>query len=154
MALLRRARHRIGAALRALRRRRPGELLLLIEAVAALAVARTLLTLTPFQQVAANWRRVVAAPVGETVAEPVTARIAWALNAASRGTPWHNSCLVQAIAGRWMLLRRGLPYVLYFGILKDESGVFKAHAWLQSGTRILTGGRGRRKFTVVSIFGN
>jgi hypothetical protein len=58
-----------------------------------------------------------------------------------RNLPWENTCLVQAMAGQWMLRRRGLPGKLYLGLARDlESGELLAHAWLRTGEKVLTDG--------------
>ncbi len=41
-----------------------------------------------------------------------------------------DGCLAQSLAARWMLQRRGIPSVLYFGVKRDSHGKFVAHAWL------------------------
>ncbi|HPJ60889.1 MAG TPA: lasso peptide biosynthesis B2 protein [Bacteroidales bacterium] len=59
--------------------------------------------------------------------------IKWALNSAARYTFWKNKCLVQSIAGRWMLGHRGISCRLSFGVKYDEERRLLAHAWLKSG---------------------
>ena len=71
---------------------------------------------------------------------------------ASRRLPWQCKCLVQAMAAKWMLQRRGARTTLYLGLAKDEEQELCAHAWLRSGDAILTGARGHKRFTVVSTF--
>jgi hypothetical protein len=51
-----------------------------------------------------------------------------------------------------MLQRRRIPSTLYFGVAKDPDGNLKAHAWLRSGTQMVTGAAGRKQFTVVATF--
>lgn len=59
--------------------------------------------------------------------------IKWALANANRLSFWKNKCLVQSIAGRWMLHRRGIPSSLHFGVKKDKQQKLSAHAWLTVG---------------------
>ena len=47
----------------------------------------------------------------------------------ARHTWWRSMCLEQALAGRWMLRRRGIPSTMYVGMAK-RGGNFIAHAWL------------------------
>jgi hypothetical protein len=51
-----------------------------------------------------------------------------------------------------MLQRRRIPSTMYFGVAKDAAGQFMAHAWLRSGSQILTGSQGQQQFTVVASF--
>ena len=70
----------------------------------------------------------------------------------SRHTPWASKCLVQAIVGKILLRQRGINSTLYLGVGREEEKGLVAHAWLRSGGLILTGGRGRERFTVVGKF--
>ena len=127
---------------------------LLAEGLCSLGAAWIALRLLPFKRLSAGW----GAPGTESAAtDPHADRrfvdgISWAVRAAGRRTPWRSTCLVQALAARWMLRRRRIPSTIYFGLAKDEAGELEAHAWLRSGATVLTGGRGRRRFTVVSTF--
>lgn len=74
---------------------------------------------------------------------------------AAEYVPWRSDCLPQALAAHLMLQRRKIPGTLYLGVMKvSQNGQveLKAHAWIRSGTVILTGGRTRRRFNVVSTF--
>ena len=64
--------------------------------------------------------------------------IVWAIHSAAARLP-RTTCLPRALAGRYLLLRAGLPAEVRFGVTKD-GGVFAAHAWLESRDRILIGG--------------
>ncbi|TWH49431.1 lasso peptide biosynthesis B2 protein [Sporomusa sp. KB1] len=70
----------------------------------------------------------------------------------SRYTPWESKCLVQALVGKILLRRQGITNTLYLGVGRDERNALIAHAWLRCGEIILTGGKGRERFTVVSKF--
>jgi len=71
----------------------------------------------------------------------------------SKHTLWESKCLVQAIAAMKMLERRKIESTLYLGTGKDDNGKMIAHAWLRSGSRIITGAEMMKRFTVVAIFG-
>ena len=49
---------------------------------------------------------------------------------ASKLSPWKNKCMVQALAARRMMTRRGIPSRLSLGVTFDEDKKMKAHAWL------------------------
>lgn len=80
-------------------------------------------------------------------------QIGWALRTAARHLPWNCRCLAQALAGRWMLKRRGIPSTLYLGVDRGRREWLDAHAWLRSGEVVLTGGAGRRRFKTIGAFG-
>lgn len=130
--------------------------MVLAEGAACLLAARLALLVRPFRRVAPL--------MGQTSQEsPETlgasaldqARdIGWALTRLPQALGIEDICLVQALAGKFMLKRRGIPSTIYLGLAKEEDGGLKAHAWLRAGERILTGGQGRGRFTVVAVFGD
>ena len=131
------------------------ERFLLVEACLYLGMARAALLTLPFKRIAPFLgEQVEKDDVRETDSPPsnIARRIGWAVDVMSRRTPWESACLAQAIAGKFMLKRRGLTSLLYLGTRKDEAGQFTAHAWLQNGNEILLGGGGHETFTVLSAF--
>lgn len=130
--------------------------LLLIEAWLYLGAARLALLAIPFRRIAPHLGKQISPtsvqqPDPEAV-PPQARRVAGAVETMSRHTPWESACLAQAIAGKWMLRRRGLSSRLYLGTRKDPSGNLKAHAWLQSADEILIGGESHETFVVLSGF--
>jgi hypothetical protein len=73
---------------------------------------------------------------------------------AARYTPWHSNCFPQAVAARVLLGLYRVPYVLYFGLMRDpaEPASLKAHAWVTAGRVRVTGGTSFGQFTVVGSF--
>jgi hypothetical protein len=71
---------------------------------------------------------------GESRSVPVGAM----LERVARHTWWRSMCLEKALAGRWMLRRRGIPSTMYVGMAK-RGGNFIAHAWLVGEGRTVTG---------------
>ena len=129
---------------------------ILVEAVFWLFVAR-LIVLVPL----ARWSRYLGTLQGQTSSldKPnhvqQIKRIGWAIRAASLHVPWRADCLPQAVAGRIMLERRKIPSTLYFGLAKtrlDGQVSLSAHAWLRSGTIVVTGRGLIWRFNVVSTF--
>ena len=51
-----------------------------------------------------------------------------------------------------MLRRRGVPGTLYLGMTKNPKGELEAHAWLRSGSAVLTGGGSSNQYTVLAAF--
>lgn len=65
-------------------------------------------------------------------------RIASAVSIVSPFVP-KASCLTQALATRILLRIKGENARLHLGATRDESGRFKAHAWLESNGELLIG---------------
>ncbi len=127
---------------------------LLLEASTGLGCASLLLACVPFRHIA-QW---LGRPGGEDSPNPppaeeeIARQVGWAVEKAARHLPWESRCLAQALAGWWMLGRRRIGGVLYFGVAREEGKAFCAHAWLRCGTRIVTGGEGHEKFRVIATF--
>ena len=103
------------------------------------------LTLLPFRWMQRAARRPVrVAAAGEQLAVD---RYAWAVDVASRRVP-RASCLTQALALQSLLARAGYPSELRIGVAKDGAAL-EAHAWLESGGRIVIGGDVDRFATLV-----
>ncbi len=132
----------------------PGERGYLLEAAIWLGLARLALLFLPFRRVAPFLGRHMAQTPEDAEAAPAEMldRLSWALAAASRHLPWECQCLAQALAGKAMLRRRGLPSTLYLGLVKGGEAGLQAHAWLRCGARILTGRQGMAGFTVIASF--
>jgi hypothetical protein len=87
--------------------------------------------------------------VSPAAADAIAREVGWAVRAAAPKTPWKSACLAQALAGKWMLGRRGLHGTIRLGVAKDADGNLQAHAWLCTGDRIVTGGGTAGRFTAV-----
>ena len=119
-----------------------------------LVVARLVVWFVPFRRVASHLGDEMAESPAETTEKQreVALPIGWAVRTLGRRLPWMSQCLVQAVAATWMLQRRRIPSTLYFGLAKDPESHLKAHAWVRSGARILTGAKGHRDYSVVATF--
>lgn len=71
---------------------------------------------------------------------PGLERWRWAIAAAARRVPWRADCLIQTIAAERMLVRRGFRPAFFLGVERTDAGHFSAHAWLQCGEVVVTGG--------------
>ena len=74
-------------------------------------------------------------------AQAVCNRVSAAIARSRRIVPWRSDCLVQALAARAWLDRRGIPSALSIGVKKAPAGTVDAHAWLKCGPITITGGR-------------
>lgn len=68
-------------------------------------------------------------------------QIAWAVRAAARYVPTAN-CLPQAIVAKQLLEEQGYHPLLRIGVQPPQALDLKAHAWVESGGRILVGDDG------------
>ena len=107
----------------------------------------------PFPALARHWGTPGLETSREAVHPKIAADISWAVGAVCRRTPWHSSCLVQALTARKMLIRRGLSCTLYMGARRDKAGHALAHAWLRSGKKFIAGGDGSLLYAVTSVYG-
>jgi hypothetical protein len=107
---------------------------LVVRAWFAVALVRILLWVAPYQWLEA-W---LLKPVGVTSGTASPVAVALSVTRAATLVPG-ATCLVQALAGGWLIRREGGRAVLRFGVAKDDAG-FKAHAWLEGEGGILIGG--------------
>ena len=124
----------------------PVKLALGAEALVALARARLVLdSTTPEDVLRRNAEAAARAAsrrpaVTDSEAAAGCARIAFAVPRAAARLPWRADCLVQALAGQAMLLRRGIASTIAVGTAKHPDGRFEAHAWLVRGKDVILGG--------------
>jgi Transglutaminase-like superfamily len=136
----------------------PAQRRLLIEAVMWLGLLRLATSMLPYRRVAALLRLTQADASDVSAGSPTDpARsqaevIGWAVQGAAARTPWLSACLVQSLAGYVMLRRHGVPSVVCLGVAKDAMGDFIAHSWLRCGDRIVTGGGGQQRYSVIAAY--
>ena len=115
---------------------------LVVEAALCLAAAAGAVSWLPFRWFAGSLGHARAgSPLDQhSGTSPTLERVAWAIRLASRHLPWTSTCLMRAMAGQWMLRRRGVSGSVHLGVARNEvSGEWLAHAWLRSGGRVLLG---------------
>lgn len=109
--------------------------LLLIHSVVLVGAARLSLWALPFNTA----RRLMARRARSSpIPYPTPERIGWAISVAKRFIPKGN-CLPQALAAESLLTRGGYPVELRIGVAKTEDGRLDAHAWVESGGRLVVG---------------
>lgn len=113
-------------------------------------LARLAISLLPFRAITPFLGQAGAESREEETAalEHTIRKVAWALGAAGRRTPWASTCLAMALAGRAMLHRRGLSSTLTLGLAPGLA----AHAWLRCGAIMVSGGEEATTFTPVAHF--
>ena len=130
---------------------------LLAEAAACHVVAWVAVRVVPFRR----WSHRLGTMHQETALaddpsfRETVGRVGWAVECTKRWLPWHVTCLMEGVAAKMMLARRGIPSTLYLGVVPARADApMEAHAWLRCGTAILTGAEGRERFTTVTAFGS
>ena len=129
---------------------------LLFEAFILSGIGRFAILFLPFNKLAAfagKYREESHERLSD-IEEATIDKIVWAVAVASRYTPWESKCFVQALTGQIMLRRRKISSTLYLGVAKDKEKKPIAHAWLRSGSIIVTGRYGYNSFTQVAKFAN
>lgn len=101
---------------------------LLARAAVLVASVRIALWLFPFHWIC-QWARRSGAVSGPLETNPVS-RLAWAVQVAARRIPG-ASCLTQAMALQWLLVRTGRAASLQIGVAKDSRHGFESHAWVE-----------------------
>lgn len=124
-----------------IRRLTAAEIALALEALAALILANLALRLVPFRRIA-GWLGQCAgtdhdAGLARAASTAQVRAVRLAIFRARRRTPWEAACLAQAMAGRMMLGRRGIPSTIHFGV--SNAAGFTAHAWLTAAGEAVTG---------------
>ncbi|RVD16043.1 lasso peptide biosynthesis B2 protein [Mesorhizobium sp. M4B.F.Ca.ET.017.02.2.1] len=112
------------------------QMLFLARCLLVVAAARLGLTLFSFNRVRSLVMRLDAR---EAASVADLRHIAWGVAAAARLVP-HASCLTQALAGQYLLARKGKASNIRIGIEQNTGAELKAHAWLMSGNHIVLGG--------------
>jgi hypothetical protein len=127
--------------------------LLLLEATFWLATAGLAIAVLPFRHVG----RLAALPVRRP--EPPhqkrltdVCRIRWALLACSRRVPWRAMCFEQGLAAQFMLRRRGIPSILYYGAAPDDQRGLSAHVWVRDGDVDVIGGEIASRYAELATF--
>jgi hypothetical protein len=119
----------------------PPERWLLFKAAFLLGVIKLGLRWLPFGTLLRLLSRVGEAPIGLPAPTPHSPdRIAWAVAVASSYLLRVRPCLVQALAVRLLLVRRGYPARLRLGVARGERGRVQAHAWVETDGGVVIGG--------------
>lgn len=129
---------------------------LLAQAYCLLGIARLAILTLSFRRLARYLGPLQAETPANIPATHLAAarRIAWAIRRTAPHTPWTSNCFPQAIAGKILLRRRGIPSTLYLGAtFTEDKTALEAHAWLRCGPLYVTGGNGQEKYGVVGVFG-
>jgi len=126
---------------------------LLMEAVGVLGLSALAVALVPFRYVgtaAARQTRRRIPKVGDGAA--IVGRVRWAVEAASRRVPWRAKCFEQGLAAQYMLRRKGVPSVLFYGVTRDGDADLAAHVWVRAGNIDVIGCEIASRFALLATF--
>jgi hypothetical protein len=79
-------------------------------------------------------------------------RVRWAITTAAARVPWRALCFQQGLGAQFMLRRRGIPSVLYYGAAQDEQSGLYAHVWVSDGDVDVIGGEIAHRFAILAEF--
>jgi hypothetical protein len=83
-------------------------------------------------------------------ADPCSMAVARALASGVRRLPWSSTCLMNAVAGQLMLVRRGRRGEIVLGV-STRDGALRAHAWLVAGDGTVCGGSEAADYSPIAI---
>lgn len=129
----------------------PSDRRLLLRAALWLGLVRAGLWVLPFQNLL---DRLMSLGPGRESSSPALGaadRIGWAVLAASRYVPGTRSCLPRALAATALLRGAGLPARLRVGVTKGDGGRTEAHAWVESGGRVIVGAEELERYVPISV---
>lgn len=125
---------------------------LYLEGLLALVGAGLLIRTVSFSTVTRTVRP-TARPMGTALTPWLVRDLDHVLQAWSRRLPWRSKCFEQGIACMWILGRRGIPALLYYGAATID-GALKAHVWVRSGDTDVIGCENAGDFAILSRFSN
>jgi|SRR6516165_5123088 hypothetical protein len=113
----------------------------LFQAAAWLVLLRVLLAAASFARVQRLVSRAcgAGAPGVRCSGAPAPSRIGYLVAAAANLFPG-TTCLPRALATQVLLGRHGHGAELHIGVNRDSQGRFQAHAWVETGGRVVIGG--------------
>jgi hypothetical protein len=123
----------------------------LVEALVILAVTRALLPIVPFRTLMKTVGRRTREHPERDHHRARAIHVAAAIRRASRAIPC--TCLVEAIAGRVMLLRRRVPSEIALGVARGVTDI-QAHAWLRAADLPICGEERAPAFSRIARFGD
>ncbi|MEI9989184.1 MAG: lasso peptide biosynthesis B2 protein [Rhizomicrobium sp.] len=130
-----------------------GKRLLLCETLVALSAASLAIRLLPFRTVMSMAERAASGPApASTPRQAACARVRWSVATCARHLPWRPLCFPQGLAAQWMLHRRRVPSVLFYGAAPDAAKGLAAHVWVCDRDVPVVGGRAAEGMAVLARF--
>jgi hypothetical protein len=124
-----------------------------LEAILWLAIAGFAIAVLPFRHVGLLAARPTRRPNPPPHARLMKVRrIRWAILTSARRMPSRALCFQQGLAAQFMLRRRGIPSVLYYGAAQDDRSGLYAHVWVRDGDVDVIGGEIAHRFAILATF--
>lgn len=142
----------IAAACRRLARQPMWRILLFLEAMGWLVIARFLLWALRFRDLAAVLELPLGWRLGSVSTSERRKNIRWAVQTAAAFLPGETVCFPKGIAGHAMCRVRGIRSTLRYGAGISEDGKVKAHVWLEDRTQGIIGHSVAREYLVIAEF--
>ena len=121
---------------------------LVFKAWALVWAVRIALWVLPFKVLRRILRKISRHPPRRIQSTPhPVERVAWAIMTASRYVPGARHCLTRALAVETLLSRRGYRTQLHVGVARDDDKGIIAHAWVDTGGKVIMGGEELEKYT-------
>ena len=125
---------------------------MLLHATVWLALARLMLLILPFHQLAKR----LSSGGGQAKSSPdpeFLARIGRSVQAAAGSLPWRSDCFPKSIAG-WMLLKHhGYEGTIHLGVARSGSDDLAGHAWLTCAGTVIAGGEDLDRYAEIHRLG-
>lgn len=143
-----------------LRQLPPFVVLWLLPTILLLSACKLLLKAVPFRRLAP----LLGEPLGQAAWLPLLTpaqrqraqRIRHVTALATRLTPWEINCFPQALVARTLLGLYRIPYLFCFGMSRNSACTagepFTAHAWVEAGRTAVSGGKGFRRYVLLSSY--
>lgn len=125
-----------------------------VEAWVLLHLANICILVLPFKKIASILGKSQQEGVVDPLFNHLALSVSHGIRRAARFTLHKSKCYDQALAGKVMLNYRNASSTIYFGLAKDHDSRLAAHAWLCSGTIVVTGKKAMHKYTPVAWFGS
>jgi len=118
-----------------------------------LRVRQTLLR-RPFDETAKRLNQPLRTTPHASEQERLVRLVRGALAAIRRRIPWEPTCLVRAVAVHQVLARRGISSDLILSVTPASGKKIDAHAWLEAGGMVITGGGEKARYAPIYRFSN
>lgn len=115
---------------------------------------RLVVVFTPFRV----WYKMLGKQHFESVMDPINDQVQMVqlVKRASRRSqvylPFKEKCLIEAMVAKKLLIKSGIQSTIFLGVNKDQNKSLIAHAWLKCGSAIITGNKGKDRYTVLEWF--
>jgi hypothetical protein len=126
------------------------EKVLLIKALLILAAVRVILWIRPSNSIREPFFKISPNSYDPRPSQITPDKIVWAVTIAGQYIPG-SACLAKALAAQIMLSRAHYPSNLRIGVSRQNEDQLEAHAWLESGGRVIMGGSGLERYTKLPI---